>query len=608
MKTRQIPIEELARLPGRALFNPSHDRRQMAYYSNHTGRFELYQMDLRTKEARQVTDGTAPRALRAPFVWGQDDRTIIFAKDREGDEQNNLYLLDLTSGTVTQLNDDRDTQEYVVDVFPDNRTVLVVSNRDDQQSLYRFDTLSRNWQRLTCFKAPVGGGIVSPDGTQIAFSGNESPNLQNFDVYLMQADGDDIRKVWSLEEGSQELVVGWHPSGESLLVQSDASGTLRIGVLALNTCQVRWLSEQQGDLIDGEFSRDGRHIVVLENNESQIRPVLYRADTGERHLLNLPAGVASLACFVLDDRKLLMAYSSASRRGEVLLYDVDSGTHEVLLAAEYGRIDPALFVGNEHVWYSSADHRMVPAILYRPRNIPAGSRLPAIVDVHGGPTAQYFRGFNNLAQLLVDRGYVVIQPNFRGSTGYGREWRESNHMDWGGGDLSDVVASVDYLKNLNLVDPDRIAIFGGSYGGYLTYLAAVKNPAVFKVALPWVGITDLLQLYAEDMEHFRYYLRQNMGDPREHEALWQERSAITYADQLRAKLLMVHGVNDPRCPIGQARGFRDRLLDRGLREGTDVNADFEYIELADEGHGAGGDPSGTVRMFRLVTDFLDRRL
>ncbi|MCL5116682.1 MAG: S9 family peptidase [Firmicutes bacterium] len=603
MKTHRLPLDELARLPGRALFSPSRKRDQVAYYSNHTGRFELYTLDLKSRAVRQLTDGTAPRSLRAAFVWSHDDARIIYAKDANGNEQNNLFEVELATQTVTQLNDDSTTQEYVLDAFPDNRSLLVASNRDDQQNLYRFDRVDRTWTRLTHFKSPVGSGFVSSDGEWIAFSTNESPNLQNEDGYVMKSDGSEIRRVFRVEEGSQDLVLGWHPEGRALLVQSDAPGYSRLGVLRLDDGAVLWLSDPGVEVVEAEFSQNGEWIVSLENQSAQIRPVLYAYPSGTRRDLQVSAGLASGASFVLDDAKLLIPYASANRRGEILLYDLSTDSIDVVLPAEYGSIDPAIFVGNEHVTYPSSDGKLVPAILYRPADVPAGTKVPAVIDVHGGPTSQYFRGFNSLAQLLVDQGYVVLQPNFRGSTGYGREWREANHMDWGGGDLEDVAAGVEFLTSLGIVDPDRIAIFGGSYGGYMSYIAAVKKPDLFKVAIPWVGITDLLLLYEEDMEHFKYYLRQMMGDPEQHEELWRERSAITYVDQLKTKLLMVHGVNDPRCPIRQARDFRERLIERGLREGHD----FEYVEL-EEGHGSGGDPTGTARMFRMITDFLSREL
>ena len=141
-----------------------------------------------------------------------------------------------------------------------------------------------------------------------------------------------------------------------------------------------------------------------------------------------------------------------------------------------------------------------------------------------------------------------MQPNIRGSTGYGVLWRDANIKDWGGGDLEDVAAGAEYLKTLPFVDSQRIGIFGGSFGGFMSFLAVVKKPDLFKVGVPWIGITDLHTLFEEDMEHFKYYFRQQMGDPEKDYDLWRDRSAVTHADKLRAKLLILHGANDPRCP------------------------------------------------------------
>jgi dipeptidyl aminopeptidase/acylaminoacyl peptidase len=260
-----------------------------------------------------------------------------------------------------------------------------------------------------------------------------------------------------------------------------------------------------------------------------------------------------------------------------------------------------------YVHYPSSDGVLVPAILWIPKDIQPGEKRPAVMDIHGGPTGQWFRSFNSLAQLLVDRGYVVLQPNVRGSTGYGVEWRDACIRDWGGKDLEDVAAGARYLASLDFVDGNRIAVLGGSYGGYLTYMAAVKKPELFKAAVALIGITDLNTLYEEGMPHIQYYLRQQMGDPVEDAELWRDRSALNFAHQLQAKLLMMHGLNDPRCPIGQARRFRDRLLELGRREGTGAEDDFEYHEF-EMGHGSGGSVEQRIREFELIADFLERRL
>lgn len=608
MKSNRIPLEELAKLPSFAAVTPSWDGQKLAFYWDKTGRYELYTMDLHSREVKKLTDGQAPRQLRAGFVWTRDDAEIIFAKDKDGDEQNNLFKLHVATASVVQMNNSPKTQEYTGPVHPDNTRMAVMSNRAGQMNVFALDLKheTHEWKQLTHFKAPAFAVGWSPDGRWLAVISNESPNLKNQDSYLVREDGSEIRRILSLKEGSRDNVADWHPDGKRLALTSDVSGSNRAGILHLETGEVRWLSPEQSDAEEyaQSFSKNGEWLAVIRNRHSAMMPVLYHVETGQARVLRLPEGIAVGSSFVLGDSKLLVLLTSATRRPELILYDLASDTHEVLLPAEYGSIDPSVFVEDEHIWYQSYDGRKVPALLYKPQNPALGARLPAVVIVHGGPTAQFFRGFDPFAQFLVDQGYVILQPNIRGSTGYGVEWRDLNLKDWGGGDLEDAVAGANYLKSLPYVDPERVGIFGGSFGGFMSFMAVTKKPDVFKVGVPWVGITDLHKLYEEDMEHFKYYFRSQMGDPEKDYALWRDRSAIEFAHQLKAKIMIIHGVNDPRCPISQARIFRDKLLQLGKKEGED----FEYHEFEDEGHGPGGDIQGKIRTYKLLADFLARRL
>jgi dipeptidyl aminopeptidase/acylaminoacyl peptidase len=167
----------------------------------------------------------------------------------------------------------------------------------------------------------------------------------------------------------------------------------------------------------------------------------------------------------------------------------------------------------------------------------------------------------------------------------------------------DVAEAGRWLKRQDWVDADRVAVYGGSYGGYSTYMQLVQRPGFWSAGAAFVGMTDLELLYEESMPHFKSYLEQLVGDPEEDADLYRDRSAITHVDDMEDPLLMVHGVNDPRCPISQARTFRDALLERGWREGEE----FEYVELGEEGHGS-TDTDHKIRTFRLTADFFDRRL
>ncbi|AFZ66807.1 S9 family peptidase [Deinococcus peraridilitoris] len=610
--TAPISIEELAGLPTITAVTASRSGNFAAFYWDKTGRFELYVLNLRSRELRQVTQGEAPKAPRAGFAWSPDERSIVFSKDHDGDERQALYVLDVQSGGVRALDHQPDSMDYVVDVHPDGR-LLIASTRAGQLGTFAYDLQAREnaWTQLTHFTAPASPVKWSPDGEHFLFNSNETEDFKNWDAYLARADGSGARRIFSQGVGSQDRVGAWHPDGKRVAVTSDASGSGRVGVLTLGSGEWRWLSPQESatDEQVGEFSPDGTLLSVLRNREATLLPVLYDLQSGEARELQLPPGVTSSAQFVLGGEKLLTLHSSGARRAELLLYDLKSDTYEVLLPAEYGTIDPAVFVEGEGVRYPTFDGQDVPAVLHVPRGA-EGRRLPAMVHVHGGPTAQFFRGFDLYAQFLVSRGFVVLSPNIRGSTGYGVAWRDANLKDWGGGDLEDVIAGADYLRSLPFVDPERVGIFGGSFGGYMSYLAAVRKPDAFKVSVPIVGITDLHRLYEDNsrvMPQLGYYFRSMMGDPEADADLWRDRSAITHAANLRAKMLILHGANDPRCPLTQASLFREKLMELGRREGQAPEDDFEYHEFHDEGHGA-GDIQGKIRMYTLLADFLERRL
>ena len=608
----RIPLEELCRLPSFYLPSVSWKGDRVAFYWDKTGQMELHVMDLATRETRQVSHGEVPRALRAGFAWDRADRSIVFAKDAGGTEQHDLYRIDIETGLVTQLTNDPTAQEYAGQFSPDDKWLTVLTNkrnpaapdRPGQLNLWKMRADGTDYAPLTNYAFPVVGGQWSPDGTLIAYVTNEDvTDLKNTDSYVVNADGTGARRVLSVKKGSKDTIADWHPDGKRLAVTSDASGQNRSGILDLGSGQVRWLGKDNVEEHAIRFSKDGRLLAAIRNFESSVRPIVYDVETGAAHELKLPDGFAVGAAFFDADRKLLVTFSSDVTRASLVSYDLATDTYETLLPAEYGTIDRSVFVEAKHVYYKTFDGKEVPALLYAPRDIASGERLPAIVHVHGGPTGQWFRGFDPFAQFLADRGLVVIEPNIRGSTGYGVDYRDAAIKDWGGADLEDVAAAADYLKTLPYVDPDRLVVFGGSYGGFMAFIAATKKPDIWRAAVAWVGVSDLHRLYEKSMEHFKYYFREQMGDPEKDRALWRDRSAVEFADKLRAKLLMVHGVNDPRCPVDQSRIFRDRLLELGRKEGED----FEYVELSDEGHGS-TDIAQKIRTFNILADYLERAL
>jgi dipeptidyl aminopeptidase/acylaminoacyl peptidase len=237
---------------------------------------------------------------------------------------------------------------------------------------------------------------------------------------------------------------------------------------------------------------------------------------------------------------------------------------------------------------------MIPAWFYRPRGV---ERPPAIVLVHGGPTGQTMNGWNVQVQFFVSRGYAVLAPNNRGSTGYGKEYRDANLRDWGGGDLRDLVAGHRWLAESGAVDPARIGVTGGSYGGYMTLIAMTKTPEVWAAGASVVGMSNLRTLHQTTRKgDLLPYLIQQLGTPDENPALYHDRSAINFIEDVRRPLLILQGGRDPRVPLTEAEQMRDRMLAAGKTVG--------YHVYMDEGHGFRKVENVVDAMHRTV-DFFD---
>ncbi len=601
-------IEKLARIPQFYNVKVSPLKDKLAFYWDKTGRIELYLMDLETKECEQISKGEVPRALRSGFIWSKDNMSIIFAKDRDGNEQHDLYMIDTRSKEITQLTDTPSYQEHVWDVNPDGKQMLFLSTRNGQMNVFTLNLDNNEVKELTNFTRPVFGAKWSPTNDYILFGYNDMENLHNLDVWIMNTDGTEQRKLISIKEGSMEGVAGISKDGKIFAVTSDYSGVSKAGVYYLENKEIKWLSDGKSDETASAISPDGKYLVSLRNHKAIITPIVYDIESGEEKQLKFPPGIAIGTELTTGNKHLVVTMNTPTNPSSIVRYDLENDQIEELIPNELKDINKEIFASNEYVEYQSTDNLTIGAILAKPHNFEPGNKYPVLVQVHGGPKGQYFRNFSMFDQILTNNGFIVFKPNYRGSTGYGREFQDMNILDVGGGDLEDIVASAEYLKSLDYVDSERIGIFGGSYGGYMTFWATVKVPEMWKVGAAGVGITDWMKLYESSMPHFRYYQHTLFGKPDENEILYYERSPINFVENLRTPLLITHGTHDPRCSVEQSRLFRDRMLELGWKEGKEGEKTFEYIEYSDIGHGGASDQEFRIRSFTAQLDFFKRRL
>ncbi|PSP78931.1 S9 family peptidase [Halobacteriales archaeon QS_1_68_20] len=605
-----LSLEALGSLPEfyHPIVSPVGDR--VALYYDESGRNELYVLDADTGEYERLTDGEVPRDANWLKRWSDGGDRVYVHRDHDGDEQYDVLsvALDGTVETVVRV----DGQAVLRDVADDGRTLLYTSDQAGQPNLYRYDREADETTRLTEYGRPVSGGAFSPSGDRIAYRVNESAELNNLDLYVMAADGADARRLPVGSEGSEVGFGGWFPDGQRVLVSDDDDGLRRVGTYDLGEESVRWFGPDDPDRRHEESAvavgPDGDVVLAARDRRAARMPVAYDVRTGEGRELDVPEGFLSLSSSVggtfVDGSTVVFAHSSADRRKRLLEYDLDSDASGVLLNATYGDVDPATFVDAEYVTYESEDGLTVGGLLYVPREEESGEEdLPAVVSVHGGPHSRAYRRFDVYVQFLVSRGYAVFRPNYRGSTGRGREFERAIHHDWGGMEQADVAAAGRWLAGHDRIDADRIAVFGRSFGGYSVYCQLTQYPRLWATGVAWMGITDLHRLYDAVPSYVQHYLRRQMGDPEENRDRWRERSPVEHVEEMERPVLILHGVNDPRCPVEQARVFRDKLEARGWELGTD----FEYRELDGQGHGS-TDADQTVQVFELLDAYLDRRL
>jgi len=611
-KKKKIEIEELVALPMQWLATPGRSSGNIAFLSNKTGNMEIHLVDLDTMEFSQLSNGEYPKTTLGLHKWAPDDSYILFNKDPiPGNEKNDIFSISVPDGKVVQLTNTPDSRDDLGEVSNDGKWIIFASDRSGGiTQIFRMKSDGSGVKQLTNCSRPVFwwyGFPISPDDEWIAYTANESENLQNLDVWLMRSDGSEKKKLVSVKDGSKEIVWNWSDDGTMLLIQTDHNGIEQTGVYFMESGDVKWFGNKIAPETPIVFTGDNENIIVKRDIDAEMKLVLYEITTGKEMSLNIPQGSADGLYKTADGNHMVVVHQDSTHRMRHLLYDFNNHTYEVIIPAEYGHYSPEDFHPDEYVNYQS-DDVTIHAILYKPKELQPNAKLPAIIVPHGGPTFHYSRLFYDFLQVFMDRGFVLLLPNIRGSTGYGVEFRDACLNDWGGKDLDDIVAGVRYLRSLEFVDPNRIGITGGSYGGYMTYIAVTKRPELWKAASAFVGISSLKHMYEKGKETFpdlSYFLEEQMGKPDTQEVreLWEDRSALNFVENMTTMLQIIHGENDPRCQLEQAELFKNRLIELGKKEGKD----FEYVILSDEGHGS-TDIAQRTRMYKLTVEFFERTL
>jgi dipeptidyl aminopeptidase/acylaminoacyl peptidase len=301
-----------------------------------------------------------------------------------------------------------------------------------------------------------------------------------------------------------------------------------------------------------------------------------------------------------DETKFIVAYNSPTDPGATYLYDRKTGEAKFLYRPRPW-LKAEQLTGMKPVSFPARDGLKLHGYLTLPKGIPA-KNLPLVLNVHGGPWARDSWGYDGEVQFLANRGYAVLQVNYRGSTGYGKNFIEAGNKEWGGKMLDDLVDAVDWVKKEGIAGPQRVGIYGGSYGGYATLAALAFRPEVFACGIDYVGISNLLtfmKTIPPYWETFREVMHRRVGNPEIDAEFLRSRSPLFAADKIRVPLFIAQGYNDPRVNHAEA----EQIVEALKKNGHPV----EYLVKMDEGHGF-ANPENRLDFYQHMETFLAQHL
>ncbi|WP_179025845.1 S9 family peptidase [Shewanella sp. Scap07] len=591
-----LPIEAFFNEQGISDIQTSNDGKWLAFLKDYQGAKNLYLMPVGAalSDAQVITQYSTPIA---GFQWSLNDNQLFFAKDTDGNENTQLYKLtfDATKAISAQI-------QPLTDQV-DSRYILLRQPKLNPEQLIVMANHSQA-QRLDLYRLNIKDGSITPLMENTLGFGQIEVNDSGEPVLAANSNPDNTRNLYINEQGQWRVLLSTD-FGEEIDI-------LRINTernIAFVKANIQGRDKQQLlsiDLTTGKLTtlhQDPRdesdvHEVLFDDAGSPIAVSYYGGrlrtyplnQEFKQHWRTINDHFKRDVEITVSDRNQdtglwQLHVASDTDLGNEYVYDANTGKVSVLLAQQPS-INPSLLSNRQSIHYTARDGVTIQAYLTLPQG--QSKQLPTIILPHGGPWARDYWTlgsgyFNPVAQLLANRGYAVLQPNFRASTGFGKRFLNLGNKNWGTGSMQDdLTDGVNYLVEQGIADKQRVGIMGASYGGYAALAGVTFTPDVYQAAISYVGPSSLITLMEAFPDYYRPYLGQfynAVGDPEvaADRTDMQARSPINFVDNIKTPLLLVQGANDPRVTQIESDNIAKALVNKSLP--------VEYILAKDEGHG-----------------------
>jgi dipeptidyl aminopeptidase/acylaminoacyl peptidase len=580
----------------------SADEKMILFHSNQTGIFNVYTIPTSGLALAQLTTSTKESTFSVSYF--PTDARFLYTYDRGGNENSHLYLREL-DGTERDLTPGEKTKANFAGWSQDRKSFFFTTNERDARFFDLYEMPIDTLKATMIYKDETGLEFsdISSDKKFITFQKNGGSPADS-DVFLYNVATKEMKNITQHTGDVANNPQTFDVDSKYLYYLTDAGSEYAyVARYDLNTGKSETVEKAPWDISYTYFSRNGKYRVTAINEDARTKIKIYDQATGKTvPLPQLPNGV--ITGLTISPSEKLMAFYVNGDRSPSSLYVYNFETKKVMKVLE--SLNPEInaddLVESQVIRYKSFDGMEIPSILYKPKNVSAQHKVPALLLIHGGPGGQTRVGYNPLTQYLVNHGYVVLGVNNRGSSGYGKTFFTADDGKHGREPLWDCVEAKKYLATLGYVDEKKIGIAGGSYGGYMVLAALAFKPDEFAIGVDLFGVSNwvrTLQSIPPYWESFRKSLYKEIGNPETDLENLRAVSPLFHADKIVKPLIVLQGTNDPRVIKPESDEIVENIKKR--------NGVVVYVLFDNEGHGF-TKKANEIRAYKAILDFCDRYL
>jgi dipeptidyl aminopeptidase/acylaminoacyl peptidase len=600
-----IPRDVLFGNPDKASPQISPDGKHIAYLApDDKNVLQVWVRPVDKAEAKKITSD--PKRGIRQYFWAQDGKHLLYMQDKGGDENFHLFASELATGKTRELTPFEGVRVQGVETdekHPD--TILVGMNKRNKQvfDMYRL-TVSTGEANLDTENPGNVVGWTTDANFVIRAATAVNMKTGGFDLKVRDKPGAEWKTVksWTAEEQGSPVGFGKEPN-VLYVIGNDNANAARLVKLDLATGKEEVTAEDKAYDVSNVFFSDRRR-VPLAVAFTKARTEWKVLDDGVKDdfaaLAKVRRGDFNVTGTTADEQKWVVSYVTDDGPTSYYLYDRPTKKADFLFVNN-SKLEKYKLARMEPVSFTAKDGLTIHGYLTKPVGVEA-KNLPAVLYVHGGPWARDTWGFNPVAQWLANRGYAVLMVNYRGSTGYGKAFLNAGNKEWAGKMHQDLIDAKEWLVKQGIADPKKVAIAGGSYGGYATLVGLAFTPEEFACGVDIVGPSNIITLLKTIPPYWaplKVLFTKRVGDLEKDEKFLKERSPLYKADKITRPLLIGQGKNDPRVKVAES----DQIVEAMRKAGKPV----EYVVYPDEGHGFAR-PENRLQFFAIMEQFLAKHL